>query len=72
MKQSFQEAADLVSQGEAYYEILEDFFTHTIVRKWLPDLVTDEEFKNEILQSAKESMIQAIGFELKEAGPHED
>lgn len=72
LKQSFQEAADLVSQGEAYYEILEDFFTHTIVRKWLPDLVTDEEFKNEILQSAKESMIQAIGFELKEAGPHED
>lgn len=72
LKESFKKAADELSQGKAYYEALDDFFSHSNVRKWMPDLIADEEFKKEVTQSAKESMIQAIGFELKEDSPLEN
>lgn len=72
LKQSFQEACLAMSQGDAYQETMKDLLDHATIRKWLPDLSSDETCKEETIQAAKELMIQAIGFEFKEASQSEN
>ncbi|MGX7108144.1 metallophosphoesterase family protein [Facklamia miroungae] len=72
LKASFKEACLEMAKGSAYKESLEEMFDHPVIKQRMPDLISDEELKKETIQSAKELMIQAIGFEFKEAVELED
>ncbi|MBG9980207.1 DNA repair exonuclease [Facklamia sp. DSM 111018] len=67
LKMSFQNACQNVQEGSAYSETMQDLWDHPLIRKWLPDLENDSSLKQDIVHSAQELMIQAIGFEFKEA-----
>lgn len=68
---SFIEATQMLDQGDRYQHIMQDVFQHPLMRKWLDDLSQDQELKDSITESAKQLMIQSIGFETKEVA-HED
>lgn len=71
LNQSFHEASERFESGQAYEEIMSDVFHHSIVKKWLPELVEDSQMKEDIIKSSQQLMIQTIGFEAKEV-THED
>lgn len=63
---SFLEATQQLDQGDSYQDIMQDVFQHPLMRKWLEDLSEDQELQASITESAKQLMIQSIGFETKE------
>ncbi|MGF3076610.1 metallophosphoesterase family protein [Facklamia sp. P12934] len=72
LKTSFQAACQDMQEGKAYHESLAELFDHPIIKQRMSDLSLDEELKKESIRSAQELMIQAIGFEFKEAIDSED
>lgn len=71
LNKSFHEASDELENGSTYETVMSDILQHSIIQKWLPELVEDSGLKDEIIKSSQQLMIQTIGFETKEV-THED
>lgn len=71
LKDSFAEASAELERGELYQRIMADVFQHATMKQWLGDLAKDDALKEQLNTSAKQLMIQSIGFETEEVD-HED
>ncbi|MCW6659413.1 DNA repair exonuclease [Aerococcaceae bacterium NML191292] len=71
LKDSFAAASIELEEGDLYQRIMADLFQHSTMKQWLSDFAKDEQLKEQLNISAKQLMIQSIGFETEEVD-HED
>jgi len=66
MKESFSKSWTEISADDVFYQQLDNFFQHPLIRTTFPDLKKDRSFKEEVLAAAKKRIVQAVAFEEEE------
>ncbi len=66
MKESFSKSWTEISADDVFYQQLDNFFQHPLLRTTFPDLKKDRSFKEEVLAAAKQRIVQAVAFEEEE------
>lgn len=69
LKESFVSASAQLHNEELYETIMSDVFQHAAIKQWLPDMVQDQELKLELVNQAKQLVVEAIGYEFSGKEP---
>ena len=72
MKESFSKSWTEISGDDVFYQQLDNFFQHPLMRTTFPDLKKDRSFKEEVLAAAKTRLVQAVAFEEEDSEDTED
>ena len=72
MKESFSKSWTEISGDDVFYQQLDNFFQHPLIRTTFPDLKKDRSFKEEALAAAKKRIVQAVAFEEEDSEDTED
>jgi DNA repair protein SbcD/Mre11 len=72
MKDSFSKSWTETAADDVFYQRLDQFFQHAVIRTKFAELRKDETFKAEVLEAAKTRLVQAIAFEEDSVEDSED
>ncbi len=68
LNESFQRITEQMHEDEHYQQVMGDVFNHAVMRRWLPEMKDDPAIKEEVIETAKQSLNQqfSLAFEVIE------
>ncbi|XJS10027.1 AAA family ATPase [Aerococcaceae bacterium WGS1372] len=64
---SFNKVVDDLNEGDRYKEVMTELFDHAIIQRYF-NLRNDSDMKNQMINSARELIVQLAGFDIDEGG----
>lgn len=67
LHESFNKVVDELYHGDRFKEIVSDLYDHPTIQRYF-DLRNDNQLKNQMVDAARELIVQLVGFDVEEGG----